>query len=173
MLRSIMSAIRSALRSAGRALARLMIFPWQLLGFFGSPDFDDVPEPAPPEDLSAGRKPAPATYDAQANYDRIASQVRLWCAHSLLAGSQVALPPQLPIAVREWLPGLSRPECDAIIEAEKQDVSAFLNGQREIPGVRPVGCLPGIDWPPEIPATVSEVSDDGPGDAPARPLAVP
>jgi hypothetical protein len=160
MLRSIMSAIRSALRSVGRALARLMMFPGQLLGqFFGVPDCDDLPDLAPPEDLSAGlNEPisGPALLATETNL------VRMWCADSLIDDRPAPLP-DAPIELLEWLQGLTRDECDAIIQADKYSVSEHLLGRNDIVGVRPVGLLPAMqEWPPETESTSPAFSAGAP-----------
>lgn len=148
MLRSIMSAIRSALRSVGHALARLMMFPGRLFGgFLGVPDLGDMPEPAPPEDLRAGLE---TPVDGPVLLSTETNLVRMWCADSLIDDRPAPLPPGLPIELQEWLPRLTRGECDAIIQADRCSVSEHLLGKNDMAGVRPVRRLPAMqEWPPE------------------------
>jgi len=156
MLRLIVSSIRSALRSAFRFIGRAMSLPGQLLGgFVGVPDPGDMPEQAPPEDLSAGRN---EPVDNSEVYEAVANLVRMWCADSLIDDRPAPLPPKLPRKILEWLPGLTRDECDAIIQVDNYSVSAHCQGLYDIAGVRPVGRLPAMqEWPPE---TEKEVSPD-------------
>jgi hypothetical protein len=142
MLRLILTAIRSALSSAVRFLGRVMSLPGRVLGHaLGVPEPDDLPDLAPPEDLSAGSKP---TTDTQEIYLAVANLVRAWCADTLIEARPVALPPGLPLKIRQWLGGLTRDECDAVINADKYAVSAHCQGLYDIAGVRHVGRLPAM-----------------------------
>jgi hypothetical protein len=142
MLRLILTAIRSALGSAVRFLGRVMSLPGRVFGHaLGVPGPDDLPELAPPEDLSAGSEPAT---DTQEIYQAIANLVRTWCADTLIDARPVAVPPGLPRKIKEWLVGLTCDERDAVINADKYAVSAHCQGLYDIAGVRHVGRLPAM-----------------------------
>jgi hypothetical protein len=159
----MLSAMRSAFAAAFKGLAWLLMFPGRLVAhILGIPEADEVPRPAPPEDLTAGSKPSDDSTEA---WERAADLVRGWCADSIIDDKPAGMSPALPLAVREWLPGLSRNECFAIIEADKQAVLGHVRGINAIAGVRPRHRLAAIsEWLPEHYGDDPEpvVSDAGP-----------
>lgn len=143
MLRSILSAIGFALASAFRFIGRTATAPLRWFGGGGHA----LPEFVPPEPVV----PPEPTEDRAAMYDEIARTIMSWAADSLIADGPVPLPPRLPIALREWCPGLSRAECWELMESDKFAVSSHLQQCFAIPGVRPVQRLPVVvAWPAEL-----------------------
>lgn len=140
MLRSILSAIASAFVSVFRFTGRALTAPLRWFGGGGQALPEFVP---PPEPLSAEE-----TQDRAALYDDIARVIMTWAADSLIADCPVPLPPRVPIALRDWAPGLSRNECWELMEAERLAVSSHLQRCFTLPGVRPVGPLTPIAWGP-------------------------
>jgi hypothetical protein len=146
MLKQIFSAITSALRSVGRMLGRVMAMPFRMLsGLFGGGSAPiDIPEVQPPEPVE------PTPVGNTQLYEDIANAIMSWCADSVIADRPVDLPPGLPVAVREWAPGLSRDECWTIMNAEKIAVSSHIRRLFPIQGVRPVQRLARVtQWPAE------------------------
>jgi hypothetical protein len=146
MLRSIIAAVVSALRLFGRLVRRVATAPFVMLdsmvGGGGAAPLE-IPEVAPPEAL------VPKPVDNARFYEDLANAVMSWCADSIIRDAPATVPSSLPLAVKNWLPGLTREECDAIIEADKAAVSVHLEGMFELPGVRPVQALtPLRAWPP-------------------------
>jgi hypothetical protein len=150
MLRSVITAVVSALRSLGRLVGRTTAAPFVALnsliggggGVAGAPI--EIPEVAAPEVVVPSK-----AVDNTRLYEDIAIAVMTWCADSLIADTPAPVSTKLPLGVREWLPGLTRVECDAIIEADKTAVSAHLQRLFDLHGVRPVQPLrPLREWPP-------------------------
>jgi hypothetical protein len=145
MLKAIVSAIAGALRAAGRILRRVVATPFRmldgLLGGGGPPIPPEIPEVLPPEQVEP-------TLDRAAMYADIANAVMTWCADSVISGRPTALPPRLPIALREWMPGLNRDECFTLMNTNKLAVFDHLERTFLLPGVRPVQPLrPLREWP--------------------------
>lgn len=145
MLKAIVSAFVGALKAAGRILGRVVATPFRMLdgplGGDGPPVPPEIPEVLPPE-------PVEPTSDRAAMYADIANVVMTWCADSVISDRPVALPPRLPIALREWMPGLNRDECFTLMNADKITVSDHLERTFPLPGVRPVQPLrPLPEWP--------------------------
>jgi hypothetical protein len=146
MLKLIFSAIAVILRAVARMLGRVAAAPFRMLNrlFGGSAGPIDMPEVAPPEPVE------PTPTDNTQLYADIANAIMRWCADSVIADRPIDLPPRLPIAVREWLPGVTRDECWTIMNAEKTAVSAHIQRLFPIPGVRPVQRLTRLTkWPAE------------------------
>lgn len=122
--------------------------PFRLVGGGGASMPPEVPMPAPYVD-------EPPRKDMTAVYDEIARAIMNWSADSLLADEPVPVPPKLPREFREWLPGLSRDECLAIVEADAMAVSSHIMGLFTLPGVRTVQTLRAVVWPPEAPVVES------------------
>jgi hypothetical protein len=147
MLRSIFAAITTALRAFGRALGRAAAAPFVALDSIlwgGAGAQMEIPEVAPPQVVV----PEKAVDNARL-YENLANAVMIWCADSIIADAPAAVPTVLPRNVKDWLPGLTRAECESIIEAWKTDVSAHIEGMFMLPGVRRVQALkPLRTWPP-------------------------
>ncbi len=81
-------------------------------------------------------------------YKQIADAIMRWACVSVIDDRPAPLPPGLPLAIRKWLPGLSREECEAIVESEQNDILAHFKGIYSIAGVRSVRSLTGVsEWP--------------------------
>jgi hypothetical protein len=156
-MRSILSAVGATMRGALNVLKSVVSLPGRIIGavFGGGADAGAAPELPQLRDLEnelAGR------FDRTAIYENIARAVMGWCADSMIADRPQALPAGLPIAVREWLPGLTRDECDLIISADKTAVSSHVQNAFTIKGVRRLGRLPA---PPEWPAETAYLESAG------------
>ncbi|MEH2512248.1 hypothetical protein V1291_003602 [Nitrobacteraceae bacterium AZCC 1564] len=142
MLRAIITAILSALKSIGRFAGRIVAAPFAALGAMAGGDVAAAPpliELPPPIEA--------ATNDNSEVYKRIADAILRWACTSVIDDRPAPLPPGLPLAVRAWLPGLSREECEAIVESEPNDVLAHFNGISPIIGVRSVQSLAAVsEW---------------------------
>jgi hypothetical protein len=175
MFRSIMKAIGAALRAAARALRGLLRLLGQILGYILGlpPDFDDIPTPAPMEDLDDVAGPEVSRHEY---YAKAASDVLGWCADSLIDDKPAPLPPGLPVEVSWWLPGLTRDEAEVILNSDRDAISLHLQEICEISGVRAVQRLTPASWPASPrrePAEALVVSCEPAGsDAPA-PLSAP
>jgi hypothetical protein len=147
MLRSIFSAIASAFAAGVRLFGTIVMAPFRLVDrmlFGGGGEPIEIPKVAAPEVVMP---PKPVEKSAQF-YEDLANAVRTWCADSIILDAPAPVPPRLPREIKNWLPGLTRSECDAIIEAEKTGVSSHLKGVLTLPGVRPVQPLnPLRAWP--------------------------
>jgi hypothetical protein len=147
MIRSILAAIASAFGAFRRLFGTIFMAPFRFIdrllvgGDGGSPV--EIPQ-VQPHDPVAG-------FDRQALYIEIANKIMAWAADSIVADRPVALAARdIPRDVREWLPGLTRSECVAIINADENGVSAHLQRLFALPGVRPVQRLPGLsEWEAE------------------------
>jgi hypothetical protein len=153
VLKAVFSAIVGALKAAGRILGRVVATPFRmldgLLGGGGPPVPPEIPEVLPPE-------PVEPTFDRAAMYADIANAVMAWCADSVISDRPVALPPHLPIALREWMPGLNRAECSTLMNADKIAVSDHLERTVALPGVRSVQPLrPLREWPAALALVVA------------------
>jgi hypothetical protein len=149
MLKFVFSAIASALRSIGRVVGVIAMAPLRLIdrlligGDGGYPQ--EIPEVRRRED----GEPKDAA-DSYAFYLELANKIMAWAADSIIADAPAPLPPRLPIALREWLPGLTRAECETLINADETAVSSHIQRLFALPGVRPVQRLaPLREWPEE------------------------
>lgn len=150
MLKSIVTSIASALRAIGRLAGAIAIAPIRFTdrvlvgGEPGSPP--EIPEVRPYEygEEADG-------FDRQALYIEFANLVMAWAADSVVAGRPVPLAVRdIPLDVREWLPGLTRDECLAIISTDEKAVSAHLQCLFTLRNLRPVQRLTPLKmWPVE------------------------
>ncbi len=142
MLRAIVTAIVNVLKSIGRAAGRVIAAPFAAINALIGGEAS-VP---PPIDL-----PPPIETTAHDNsevYKQIADAIMRWCCDSVIDDRPAQLPPGLPLAIKEWLPGLTRDECEAIVESEQADVLAHIQGVCPVSGVRSVQPLARvIEWP--------------------------
>lgn len=143
MLKSILSAVATAFRAVVRVAGAALSAPLKLVGgLFGGggmavPPSIDLP---PPLEI-------PKKSDASV-YEDIADAIMRWACDSVLADRPAPVPPGLPIATREWLTGLTRDECEGIVESDRADVLAHIRGKCPLLGVRSVQRLPRVtEWP--------------------------
>ena len=145
-MKSFFAAIGAALRAAFRMLARLANMPGRalrgLLGF--APDDDYVPARAPFDDVDDEPGHERSRHEI---YGEASSRVLLWAAESLIDDRPAPVPAELPQEIKWWLPCLSHEECEAIINAERGEISLHLQGIRTLAGVRPVQALDPAPWP--------------------------
>jgi hypothetical protein len=148
-MRSILSAIAAALRGIVNMLKAAVSLPGRIIGAVlggggAAGAAPEVPELRDLEAELAGR------LDRTVLYENIARAVMGWCADTIIADRPQPLPPGLPIAVREWLPGLTREECDIIINADKTAVFSHVQNAFTIQEVRRLGRLPALrEWTAE------------------------
>jgi hypothetical protein len=148
MLKSIVAAVVSALKSIGRIAGIVSMAPLHMIDRLLGGESGYVVPPAP--ELAPLQDDTTDPVDNSEMYAQLANAVMAWAANSLVDDQPAALPPRLPLAVREWLPGLTRDECSAFINTDERAVSAHLRGLVELPCVRTVGRLtPFREWPPE------------------------
>jgi hypothetical protein len=149
MLKSILSAIGAGMMAAFRFVGRTVTAPLTWFGGGGQA----IPAPVPlPQPLDAEPK-----QDQSQIYDDIARAIMSWAADGILADQPQPLPPGLPVAIREWMPGLTRNECWNLMDADRMAVSSHVQRCFTLPGVRPVQPLPRVaEWPtePERPESV-------------------
>src|SRR5258708_5842045 len=99
MLKSILSAFAAGLMAGFRFVGRAVTTPLTWFGGSGHA----IPAPVPlPQPLDAEPQP-----DQSQIYDDIARIIMSWCADAIIADRPQPLPPGLPIALREWMPGLT------------------------------------------------------------------
>jgi hypothetical protein len=152
MLRSIFAAIASSFGAFARLFGIIFMAPFRLIdrvlvgGDDGSPH--EIPQVQPPDPVDG--------FDRQACYAEVANRIMVWAADSIVADRPVALEARdIPRDVREWLPGLTRADCVAIISADEKGVSAHLQRLFALPGVRPVQRLPVLSkWEAEPSASL-------------------
>lgn len=162
MLRAIATAIVSALKSVGRMFGRIAAAPFAaidaMIGGGGAvPPPIELPDPI-----------ETTTNDHTEVYRQIADSIMRWACASVIDDRPAPLPPGLPLAIREWLPGLTRDECEAIVESEMTDVLAHSKGVLPIVGVRSVQPLPAVS---EWSARESEPTSENEAGSP--PISVP
>jgi hypothetical protein len=169
MLKAVFSAIASALRSFAGVMGHVAMAPIRfidrlLVGDTGGspPEIQDVRRYDDAEPIDSA--------DRHAMYIELANNVMAWAANSIVDDAMAPLPAKLPIALREWLPGMTRDECIALINADEKAVSAHIQRLFGLPGVRPVQRLtPLREWPAEpslafdegSPSFVSYAADNG------------
>ena len=152
-MRQILSAVVSALKSIGRFAGRIAIAPLRMLGgLVGGAVGSCGPLAVPPtiEDYAEGDvASAPPAPDMKAVGEQLASIVMEWAAHSIVHEQPVPLPPKLPRALAAWMPGLTRDEYFAIINADRSQVPMHLRALSLLPGVRSVRPLDPVKWQKE------------------------
>jgi len=156
MLKSILSGIAAALRSIGRAVVGIAMAPLRFVdGLLGGSGGDSSPQI--PEIRSYDDEVQLDGDDRQAMYIEIANKILAWAADSIIDSAPTSLPPGLPIELRYWVPGLTRQECETLINADEKAVSAHIQGIFPLPGVRPVQRLtPLLEWPREPSLSLDE-----------------
>jgi hypothetical protein len=153
MLKAIFTFLASALRSVAGVIGSIAMAPIRFVdrllvgGPGASPQEISAPEVRP---YDGDAEPADDFDSRQMFYLEIANKVMAWAGDSIVADAPAPLPAKLPRALREWLPGLTRAECIAIISADEIGVSSHLQQMFALPGVRTVQCLaPLVEWPAE------------------------
>jgi hypothetical protein len=149
MLRAIFSSILSALRGLAGFIFSFGIAPLRLfdrlLGGDGGGAAQEIPV-VRPYDAATPHDGA----DTQALHLEIANKVMAWAADSIVADRPVALPAGMPVPLKQWLPGLTRQECEVLINASEKAVSAHLQKLFALPEVRNVRRLdPIAEWAAE------------------------
>ena len=149
MLKAIFSSILSALRGLAGFVFSFGLVPFRLLGFLfggaGGGQAAEIPQVRPYD----AAKPRDAA-DGHAIHLVNANKLMAWAADSIVADRPVDLPAGLPIALREWAPGLTRRECEMLINADEMEVSAHIQKLFALPGVQVVRRLEAIqEWPAE------------------------
>ncbi|MCS3893437.1 hypothetical protein M2171_002570 [Bradyrhizobium japonicum USDA 38] len=149
MFKNLISAIGAAIQGVISIVRVMLSVPGRLVGgLLGA----GAPPPAEDSPIVAdmARRVAEEDAKAQDNWAQIANAIWHWCMDSLLADGPVAVPPSLPRAVREWLPGLSSDEAEKLVSSDKNAIQFHVRLLYAIPGVRRVQRLePVKDWPPE------------------------
>lgn len=173
MFKSIMKAIAGALKGAFRVMRALVFIPGQAiraaLGFAPDDDFSPSPAPLDLDDEEGGPELSRKEF-----YARAAADVLSWVADSLIDDTPAPVPVGMPIELAWWIPGLSRDECETLINCGCDEIALHLQGLREIEGVRAVQPLLAQGWPAnprnEPADAVAVTCDAEPAEpAPARP----
>ncbi|HEX7883575.1 MAG TPA: hypothetical protein VF499_12655 [Afipia sp.] len=154
MIKTIITAITSALRALVRVAGAIAMSPLRLVDrvLYG----DRPPAIEAPAPCQYGDEPSDAEA-RQAMYLELANRIVWWAAESIEVDRPAPLAARdIPLAVRAWLPGLTRAECAAIIGADERAVSAHLQKLFSLPGVRPVERLPRLQEWPEEPAPAND-----------------
>jgi hypothetical protein len=149
MLKAIFSSIVSALRSVASVMGRVAMAPIRFIdrllvgGDGGSPpEIQEVRRYDDTESIDSA--------DRQAMYIELANRIMAWAADSIVDDAPAPLPAKLPIALREWLPGVTRDECCVLLNADEKAVSAHIQRLFALRGLRPVQHLtPLREWPAE------------------------
>jgi hypothetical protein len=165
MFRSIVAAIVSALRSAFMAVGRVATVPLRfidrLLGGSASPW--GIPEAAPAHvEDPAGQAPMSAI-DWNIEYAKEANVVMNWAATSIIDDGPAELPspPRCSRATREWLKGLTRDECEILLNSGEKSISQHLRDRERFPGLRKVQPLEATRWEPLLPMADPEMGSGG------------
>lgn len=141
VLRTIGAAVVAALKAMGRmALMPLRAVENMLMG--QAPPVVDLPEigtsPVKPPVLPA------LTNDEM--WDDHARMLQTWCADSMIEGRPLPVPPSLPRDIKEWSKGLTRDECDIVLNATRAAAIAHIRGLFKLPNVRKIEPLAAAEW---------------------------
>jgi hypothetical protein len=139
LLSAIGNAVIAGLKALGRAAT------WPLRALIGDGGGGMV---APPEiaDLAGAQDPVAERERAMATGAAMAEIMLAWSADSIIDDAPARLPEGLTCDLKAWARGLSREECECILEAEEHAISAHIQGVFLIPGVRKVQPLPTAEW---------------------------
>jgi len=139
------TSVFAALRAVFAVLLALVLLPGRFLrALFGvAQDHDEIPLIAPAEDLE---KVAEAEVSASGPDHLAAAVVLGWCAQSIIDGRPALLPLDAPMGISRWLRGLTRQECEVIVNSEPADIESHLRGRHPLPGVRGVRPLMPQPW---------------------------
>jgi hypothetical protein len=162
----IISAIVSALRSMFIAVGRVATAPFKIidrmLGGSASPWGIPEVQPAHVDDPSASSQPM-SKIDWDIEYAKEANVVLAWAATSIIDDrpAELPTPPRCSRATREWLKGLTRDECEILLNSGEKSVSRHLRGRERIPGLRKVEPLDAVKWEPLLPMPDPELGCGG------------
>jgi hypothetical protein len=138
-LKTCLAACLNGLRALGRAAT------WPLRALIGDGGGGQV---TPPEvaDLASSQDPVGEREMAMTRGAAMAEAMLAWAASSIIDDAPARLPEVLTDDLKAWARGLSRDECESILEAEEHAISAHIQRVFLIPGVRKVQPLPQSDW---------------------------
>jgi hypothetical protein len=138
LLNAIVSALKSGLMAIGRAAT------WPLRALIGGGG-GGMPAPqAVAEDGASD--PAAERERAMALGNELAAIVLGYAADSVIDDAPAPMPETLPPELRAWVRGLSREECQTLLQSDLRGVSAHIQGVFALQGVRKVQPLPTADW---------------------------
>ncbi len=145
---SILSAIRSAIKGAFAFIWETLLLPGRLLGCLLGGSMAPLPSGDSPlvRDLKTELAGRQASLD---NHQKIAKAVHNWCVDSIIENKPAAVPCWLPRDVKGWLRGLTRDECECVIPADKEAISAHVRRLFPLKGLRAVQPLAPAEWPAE------------------------
>ena len=141
-LRAIGAALRAGLAVVGRVLTA----PFRMLAGFGGGGGYDVPELAPPTDPAEREGEVADMERRMAEGLTMANLLIRHAADCVVADDIVAPPAELPPELRAWARGLSRDECEILLDSDDKAVSAHIRGLFPLPGLRKVGPLEPKAW---------------------------
>lgn len=155
-MKSILSALGAALRGVFAVAKGVVMFPFNLLssvlgGPLVGPPAGDSPMV---EHLKEKIRASHAETVAEAA-ERMAKIVSNWAMDCIIEDRIVTPPgpPRVSRPVADWLPGLTRDECMALVGEQIPAISKHISGDTPIEGLRPVSRLCAEPWPPETPAS--------------------
>jgi len=155
MLRSILSAIRSAFA----LFWAMLCLPGRLLTVLLGGVSEPPPAPGSSPLVTDLKKELADRQASLDNHAKVAKAVRNWCVDSIIDDKPAPVPSWLPRDIKTWLPGVSRDECECLISADKEAISAHVRRLFPLKGVQPVQPLEPAEWPPE-PTTSVELAPD-------------
>jgi hypothetical protein len=163
MFKRILSAIASALKAMFYVAGRVVTAPFRIVdAMLGGGSMWGLPELPTPSDVPATDAPAgeASRKDMELASAREANVVLGWAAESIIDDEPAPLPNphRCSRATSSWLRGLTRDECELLINSDEKATSAHLRGRREIPGVRKVQPLEPAPWPPRERADCETIS---------------
>lgn len=160
---NILTAIKNALMSAFRSIGRGLAAVFRVLPFGGGGGNGPIEPPQiadEVEELQPTVRPSSCSV-ADAFLDAMADHAITWAANSIVDDAPAPLPDDLDPALREWLPGLTREQCEALISRTPLEVAAHLRGPWPIPGVPKLQRLQPLGrWPAPAGTVPADVVDD-------------
>jgi hypothetical protein len=164
MLRGILAGLRKAFGAAWSVFTWVITLPYQM---YLSQSESMLPEPRfaalPPDPTDAAARPQPGltAHDLAVHRQRQVLDVVRFIAAALRDGDQTVLGKSLSKDLRAWLPGLTRPELQALVRSDMAGISGHIAGAALVPGVPRVTPLPAraIGAPAQEPAD-ADLDDD-------------
>ncbi|MCX7319878.1 MAG: hypothetical protein NT113_10415 [Hyphomicrobiales bacterium] len=144
-----MQAIVSALRVGLAVVGRVLTAPLRMLAGIGGGGGYDAPELPAPTDPAEREGEVADMERRMAEGLTLANLLIRHAADCIVADDIVAPPPDLPAELRAWARGLSRQECEILLESDDKVVSAHIRGLFAIAGVRKVQPLEARSWAPD------------------------